>query len=703
MSHNRIKQHPILVIPDSEKIEFNWQNQRLEAKTGETIASALIANGINIFGHHPKDGQPMGLFCANGQCSQCLVLVDGKPIKSCMTKVAPNINVRPLESLPNISGLSETEVVLENYSNRTIVRVPVLILGGGPAGLSAASELGHLGIKTLLIDDKSQLGGKLVLQTHRFFGSTQAVYAGTRGIDIAVKLANEISSHDPVEIWLDTTAVAIFEDKTVGVWRSDHNEYVLVKPQVLLVATGARERSVLFKGNTLPGIYGAGAFQTLVNRDLVRPADNLLIVGGGNVGLIAGYHALQGGINVVALIEVMPQCGGYKVHEDKLARFNVPILTSHTILEAKGSNHVKSVIIAQVDKDFTPITGTEKEIRCDCALIAVGLDPVDEFIHKAHEVGLTVFSAGDADEIAEASSAMYSGKIRGIEIAKHLGVSGLDIPDGWRKFESILKSHPGEVLPIDDESPVESVFPVMHCRQEIPCDPCASVCPYGLIQLNGDDMRGLPHFSLFNEQHCIACERCVAICPGLAITLVDLRKDLSQALVSVPLEFSEEFIHVGDLVPVTDIDGKILGNFPVTRVRTLHQFSRTLIVQIQVPKEVATRVAGIQLIAGWSHPQSQTDHYQESTEQESIICRCEHISADTIRKLIRDGVRDINQLKAATKATMGACGGKTCLSLIKKIFREEGIQPHQVTDPTQRPVFVEVPLAVLAKNLQEDI
>jgi NAD(P)H-nitrite reductase large subunit len=70
--------------------------------------------------------------------------------------------------------------------------------------------------------------------------------------------------------------------------------------------------------------------------------------------------------------------------------------------------------------------------------------------------------------------------------------------------------------------------------------------------------------------------------------------------------------------------------------------------------------------------------------------------------LVRNGVRDINQIKAATKATMGSCGGKTCLSLIKKIFREEGVLLADVTDPTQRPVFVEMPLETLAKNQQEN-
>ena len=703
MPHNRINAHPILEIPEHPTIEFYWKDQPILANAGETIASALVANGIDIFGHHPKDNAPLGLFCANGQCSQCLVLVDGKPIKSCMTKVRPGISVMPADGLPNIAGLdAQFEEELPS-NNEKVIEVPVLIIGGGPAGLSAANELGKLGVRVLLVDDKARLGGKLVLQTHRFFGSTEAVYAGTRGVDIAEKLSSKINALDTVEVWLETNALAIYEEKTVGLWRVEDQQYVLVKPEILLVAAGARERSLAFKGNTLPGIYGAGAFQTLVNRDLIKPADNLFIVGGGNVGLIAGYHALQAGINVVGLVEALPQCGGYKVHEDKLARFGVPILTSHTILEAKGKDHLQSVVIAALDQDFQPILDTRQEIACDCLLIAVGLNPVDEFIQKSKEVGLPVFAAGDAAEIAEASAAMFSGKITGVEVARHLGVNTPEIPDQWRKFESVLKSKPGAVLSLDEDHQPGDVFPVMHCRQEIPCDPCASVCPQGLIQIDPNNIRSLPEFCTFDGKNCIACERCVAICPGLAITLVDFRKDSQEPVVSIPLEFSEKYIQVGHIVTVTDVDGNPLGDYPVKSFRTLRQYSGTLIVKVQVPAEIAVKVTGIQLVAGWNQDEVKTDHYLKETEQDTIVCRCEHISAQSIRELIRNGVRDINQIKSATKATMGACGGKTCLSLIKKVFREEGVPLEEVTDPTQRPVFVEIPVETLAKNRQEGI
>ena len=86
MRDYRVATHPILPIPERETIEFTWKGQKLQAQAGETIATALFANGIRIFGYHPKDGSPQGIFCANGQCAQCTVIADGLPLKSCMRR-----------------------------------------------------------------------------------------------------------------------------------------------------------------------------------------------------------------------------------------------------------------------------------------------------------------------------------------------------------------------------------------------------------------------------------------------------------------------------------------------------------------------------------------------------------------------------------------------------------------------------------------
>ena len=683
----RIVSHPILSPPERETIEFSWQGKTLQAKQGECISTALFANGIHIFGRHARDNSPQGIFCANGQCSQCMVVADGLAVKSCMEPVRPGMQVAPLNGAPELPVVDKAPP----FRDIEEISVECLVIGGGPSGLAAAVELGRIGVRVLLVDDKDRLGGKLVLQTHKFFGSIDEVHAGTRGIDIATLMEEEVRQHPSVECWLNTNAVAVYSDRKIGLVR-DGRQYVLVSPDTVLVATGAREKSLTFKGNTLPGVYGAGAFQTLVNRDLVRPSEKLFIVGGGNVGLIAGYHGLQAGIQVVGLVEALPECGGYKVHKDKLARMGVPIHTRHTVISANGEDHVESVTIAEIDDNWQVIPGTEKSFACDTLLIAVGLDPCDEFFHKARVFGMKAFSAGDAHEIAEASAAIFSGKIQGIRIADALGRDVPEIPDEWSRIEEILKSKPGRTEPEHLPESDQGVSVVFHCEQEIPCNPCTSVCPKQAIS-TGDDILGRPKF-IGDEigEVCNGCTRCVTICPGLAITLVDYRKDDEFPTVSLAHEFLKDDIQPGDVVTVLDTEGVPLGQAEVFKVAAGKKMDRTLLVRIKAPKEIATRIAGIQVQEpALTEPM---DHYVSRMSDDTIVCRCERVTAGEIRALIRQGMRDVNEIKTVTRCGMGACGAKTCGSLVNFLFRQEGVPLDETTPNVNRPLFVEVPLGV---------
>lgn len=688
MPDHRISSHPILPIPVRKQIHFEWEGKKFEAFEGETIAAALFANGIHTFGNHRKDNAPLGIFCANGQCAQCMVLANDMPVKACMENVTEGLILQPLKGLPNLPRTKSTITT----SPISTYKIPVLILGGGPAGLSAAIELGKLGIQVILVDDKRRLGGKLVLQTHRFFGSINAVYAGTRGIDIATILSEEINKYPSITTWVNSTCLAVYNDKKVGILKNN-NEYVLIEPEVLLVATGAREKSLAFKGNSLPGVYGAGAFQTLLNRDFVRPAEKLFIVGGGNVGLITGYHALQANIAVVGLVEAMPECGGYKVHRDKLTRMGVPIYTSHTVISANGKDQIESITVARVDENYRVISGTEKSFECDTILVAVGLDSVNEFYLKAKEFGLPVLAAGDAEEIAEASAAIFSGKIRGLEIANLLGYSTGEIPKDWYSTAEVLKSKPGASTSEEIPEQNAGVAPVIHCSQEIPCNPCASICPQGLIYIDKSDIRAVPKF-LGDSYCCGVCEKCVTVCPGLAITLVDYREDHDEPVVSIPYEFQYGNLKKFDSVTVMDTSGNDLGKVEVREVTAIKGNDRTVIVRVKAPAKFARQIAGIRVQElTVSRPM---DHYVQHIEDDTIICRCERVTAGEIRELIRRGYRDLNEIKTVTRAMMGACGSKTCHSLIYRLFKDEGIDPSKVQDQTKRPIFIEVPLGVFA-------
>jgi len=154
MTNNRIKAHPILDIPKKETISFYWDKSKLVAIKDEMISTALFANNIKIFGHHQKDGSAQGIFCANGQCAKCTVIANGIPVKACMTPVKENMIVESVKGLPKLPDVDENPEI----SNIEHIAIDVLIIGGGPAGLSASIQLEEHKINTILVDDKNELG-----------------------------------------------------------------------------------------------------------------------------------------------------------------------------------------------------------------------------------------------------------------------------------------------------------------------------------------------------------------------------------------------------------------------------------------------------------------------------------------------------------------------------------------------------------------
>lgn len=312
-----------------------------------------------------------------------------------------------------------------------------LIIGGGPAGLMAALAASEFGVEPLIIDENQVPGGQLVKQTHMFFGS-KAERAGTRGFEIGQELQQELSSRG-IKIETQASAVGYYPDGTVAVMQ---NERVWpLKPKAILVATGASENFVSFPGSDLPGVYGAGAVQTLMNVYGIKPGESVLMVGSGNIGLIVSYQLMQAGVSVRAVIEGLPKIGGYLVHASKIARAGVPILTRHTILEASGKDQVERAVIARIDDKWQPIAGSESTLEVDTVCLAVGLSPLTEILWQAgcqmyhvpelggqvawhDELMMTsvpgIFTAGDVTGIEEASTAMLEGELAGLGAAKYL-------------------------------------------------------------------------------------------------------------------------------------------------------------------------------------------------------------------------------------------------------------------------------------------
>lgn len=316
----------------------------------------------------------------------------------------------------------------------------VVVVGGGPAGLSAAVQAGLLGASVCIVDRQDRLGGQLIKQTHKFFGSRDEK-AGMRGIKIAEDLARAVEDLPNVYVMLEATALGYYRD---GVLTVEHgNRFRKLRPKQLVVATGASEKMIPFPNNDLPGVYGAGAVQTLMNVHGVMPGKRVVMVGAGNIGLIVSYQLCQAGVEVAAVVEAAPLIGGYAVHASKIRRIGIPILISHSIKEAHGSSSVEGVTIWQLDDSWRGVAGTERFIECDTVCLAVGLSPLIELLWQAGceikyvpELGghvpvstplmetsiPGVWVAGDASGVEEASAAMITGRLAGLGAAWRLGL-----------------------------------------------------------------------------------------------------------------------------------------------------------------------------------------------------------------------------------------------------------------------------------------
>ncbi|HAV19572.1 MAG TPA: pyridine nucleotide-disulfide oxidoreductase [Firmicutes bacterium] len=314
----------------------------------------------------------------------------------------------------------------------------VIIIGGGPAGLCAAKILADQDVSVLLVDRDHHLGGQLVKQTHKFFGSEKQ-YAKNRGFEIAKILINDINDKPNIEILLGATVVGIYKDHVITIVKEER--YLKYKAKAFIIATGASEKALAFENNDLPGIYGAGAIQTLMNLYGIVPEDEVLMVGSGNIGLIVSYQLLQAGVKVKGIVEAASIIGGYKVHASKLKRLGVPFYMQHTIKRAIGKDHLEAVEIVKLTDDFKELENETSIIQTKALCIAVGLSPLSQLLEMM-EVAMkyikelgghvpvlnnlnqtsnpNIFACGDVSGIEEASSAMMNGYIAGLGALKHL-------------------------------------------------------------------------------------------------------------------------------------------------------------------------------------------------------------------------------------------------------------------------------------------
>ena len=255
----------------------------------------------------------------------------------------------------------------------------VVVIGGGPAGMSAAIESSKTGAKTLLIERDNRLGGILNQCIHNGFGLHYFKEELT-GPEYANRF-EKLIKYSNVEVMLNTFVTKVDGKKITII---NENGVQTIEPKAIVFAMGCRERTagnIKLNGTRPAGIMTAGQVQKLVNFYGKLPGKKVVILGSGDIGLIMARRLTLAGAKVEMVLEIMPLSSGLQRNITQcLDDYNIPLYFSTTITEVVGNDRVEGIKYAQVDDKLNPIESTEKFIDCDLVVLSVGLTPENDIV-----------------------------------------------------------------------------------------------------------------------------------------------------------------------------------------------------------------------------------------------------------------------------------------------------------------------------------
>ena len=428
------------------------------------MASAMYASGVRTFTRSFKYHRPRGLMCVSGSCPNCLMSVDGVPnVRTCMEPLREGMAVRHQNAWPSLkhdllSILDRLDRLLPvGFYYKTFIRprfvwrmvspwirrfaglgkldvdnppgshyehvhqhADVAVVGGGPAGLSAAAEAGRAGLRVTLIDDQPSLGGYLRADSHVYRDAPLVEGQARAGFELATEFAQALDDLPNVRVLNNANAFGLYEGNLLGILQG--KRVIKLRADSIIVATGAKQIPYIFRNNDLPGIMLGAGTQRLMNLYGVKPGRRAVVVTDDDTGYSLTVELLEAGIQVAALVDRRSETQG----QTNLNQAGVATHLAHHIVRAHGTRHVRGLTIAH------NTTGKKARIACDLVCIAGPYQPESALLQQAGcrmaydaDLGETiptdlpqgVYAVGDVNGIHDLWPIILQGRIAGQEAA----------------------------------------------------------------------------------------------------------------------------------------------------------------------------------------------------------------------------------------------------------------------------------------------